>query len=189
MFDFEHAIAQWRQQMAESGLRQPELLDELESHLREEFEAQACAGVRTEDAFTLAAQRVGRADVLETEFAKSFTMFDRLKHLVLTLAGIPDSNLATNMNTSRVEPAWATYLKTTAFLLPAILLATVSAIFVVPKLQQICRDAGLPAGTEGTFWNLIQSSIHVMLSISNHGHLIAFAIIALLVLLEWRSAQ
>jgi hypothetical protein len=108
---------------------------------------------------------------------------------MLTLAGIPNQNLATAMNISRVEPAWATYLKATAFLLPAVLFAIASAIFLVPKLQQICRDAGLSAGTDWIFWNLVQSSILVMLNISEYGLLIAVATIALLSLLEWRFAQ
>jgi hypothetical protein len=189
MFNLDHALERWREQMAETGLRQSAILDELESHLREEFEAQARAGVRTEDAFTRAVQRVGHADVLKTEFAKSLTMFDRLKNVVLTLAGIPDPNLATNMNTSHTEPAWATYLKAAAFLLPALFLATLSAIWVVPKLQQICAVAGVPEATAGTFWNLTQSSIQMMRLLSEHGHLIAGGIILLLILLEWRSAR
>ena len=39
MFDLDHAIRQWRRQMANDGVRRPEALDELESHLREEIEA------------------------------------------------------------------------------------------------------------------------------------------------------
>ena len=139
MFDRERAISNWREEMSARDLSDA-VVDELESHLRDELEAQVRAGVGSEDAFTTAVQRVGRADVLKTEFAKSFTLFDRLKDAMLTLAGIPSSNLATNMNTSQTEPAWATYLKALGFLVPAIFLATVAAIFVVPKLQEICRN-------------------------------------------------
>jgi hypothetical protein len=189
MFDLEQAVADWRQQMAESGLRQPELLDELESHLRDAFESQVRSGLGPQQAFDAAIQSVGQANLLKHEFAKSLTAFDRFKHVVLTFAGIPNHNLATNMNTSHTEPAWATYLKAAAFLLPAIFLATLSAIWVVPKLQQICVVAGVPEATAGTFWNLTQSSIRTMLLFSEHGHLIAGGIILLLILLEWRSTQ
>ena len=58
---------------------------------------------------------------------------------------------------------------------------------MVPKLQQICRDASLPTATAGTFWNLTYSSIQAMLYLANHGLLIAGAVAGLLILLEWRS--
>jgi hypothetical protein len=92
------------------------------------------------------------------------------------------------MSTSSIEPRWATYLKATAFLAPAIFLATVSAVFVIPKLQQICLDAGLPESTAGLFWNLTHSSIGGILFLWHNSLLIGGAIIALLVLLEWRSS-
>jgi hypothetical protein len=186
MFDLERFVAEWRRQMAERGLRDSDIIDELESHVREEFEAQVRAGLAAEDAFTKAAQRVGHADVLTKEFANSFTMFDKLKSVVLTLAGIPNHKLATTMNTSHVEPAWATYLRATAFLLPGMFLAILAAIFVVPKLQQICRDAGLPYATAGGFWNLTYSSIQVILAIAHHGMAIISGILCAVVLLEWR---
>jgi len=175
--------------MAQSGIANSEILDELESHLRDELQAQPLASAEAEDAFDTAVQRVGHAHILKTEFAKAFTLFDRFKHVVLTIAGIPNPNLATNMNTSHPEPAWATYLKAVTFVLPAILLAIVSAIFVVPKLQQICVDAGLPEAMAGGFWNLTHSSIQVMLAIAHHGLVIVGALLCAVLLLEWRSAQ
>jgi hypothetical protein len=90
------------------------------------------------------------------------------------------------MNTSHPEPAWATYLKASTFVLPGIVLAIISAIFVVPKLQQICVDAGLPTAAAGTFWNLTYSSIQVILVMLNHGALVAAGAILLLLLLEYR---
>ena len=191
MFNFDQAIAGWRQQMAHGGLSEGEVLDELESHLRDEFESRLRTGLSAPDAFQAAVQRVGEAHALKHEFATSITAADRLKDLIFTLAGIPHQTLATTTmnNTSRFEPAWATYLKATAFLLPAIFFAIVSAIFVVPKLQQICSDAGLPTATAGTFWNLTYSSIQIMLAMSHHGVMLAGGVIVLLLLLEWRFAQ
>jgi len=63
MFDRERAISNWREEMSARDLSDA-VVDELESHLRDELEAQVRAGVGSEDAFTTAVQRVGRADVL-----------------------------------------------------------------------------------------------------------------------------
>ena len=38
MFDIELAIRQWREQMLSAGIKRPDLLSELESHLREDIE-------------------------------------------------------------------------------------------------------------------------------------------------------
>ena len=51
MFDLEKAIAEWRQQLAAGGVKAPELLDELESHLREDVEEQLHSGFNGEQAF------------------------------------------------------------------------------------------------------------------------------------------
>lgn len=188
MFDLAHAIADWRRNLNDAGVNAPAVLDELESHLRDDMDAQLRSGLAPLDAFNVAARRVGDARILKHEFASSVTAADRLKSFLFTLAGIPNQTLATTMNTSRIEPAWATYVKATTFLIPAIVLATLSAIFVVPKLQQICRDTGMPAAT-ATFWNLVYSSIQMMLTLSNYGVALAGATVMLLLLLEWRFAQ
>jgi hypothetical protein len=143
MFSLEQALADWRHRMAAAGLTESQILDELESHLRQELE---CGSV-TQDAFDAAVQRIGRPEALKREFAKTVSTADYFRSALFTLAGIPNHNLVTTMNTSHAEPAWATYLKAGAFLLPALVLATLSAIFIVPKLQQICLDTGLPATT------------------------------------------
>ena len=92
------------------------------------------------------------------------------------------------MNTPypNIEPRWATYLKAAAFLVPAIFLWSLSAVFVVPKLQRICAEAGLPGS--GSFWSVTQLSIHTALFFRQNGILIAGAIIVMLGLLEWRSS-
>jgi len=181
MFDLEQAIADWRNRM---GINSPDVLDELESHLRDEFEAQLERGTSPQHAFDFATKQIGRPDALRHEFAKSSTAFESTKNVFLILAGIPSQNLATTMNTSRVEPAWATYLKATAMFL-----ATLSAIFVVPKLQQICLDAGLPQAAAGGFWNVVYSSIQIILTIGHYGVVIGIGVIAALLLLEWRFVQ
>ena len=71
MFKLDQAIAEWRRQMLDAGIRTPVPLDELESHLHEEVERQMRARVGAEQAFRDAVQRMGQAQALKTEFAKA----------------------------------------------------------------------------------------------------------------------
>jgi hypothetical protein len=70
MFDLEPAIANWRQQMLAAGIRTPELLDELELHLREAIAHRHAEGVSEADAFAAAVAQIGPAATLKTEFRK-----------------------------------------------------------------------------------------------------------------------
>jgi len=72
MFDLEAQFAQWRRQMAAGGLRTPKVLDELESHLREDVEQQVRSGANPQQAFAGAVQRMGHPTLLQGEFEKSF---------------------------------------------------------------------------------------------------------------------
>jgi hypothetical protein len=153
-----------------------------------------CSGSSASQAFENAVQRIGRAAALECEFDKVGgvkTAQKRVKDAMLALAGIPNHYLTAPMNTSfsNIEPRWATYLRATAFLAPAVFLWALSAVFVVPKLQEICRDAGLPERSAGLFWNLTHTSIGTALFFREHGILIAGAMILMLVLLEWRARK
>ena len=42
MFNLDQSIAAWRQQMVAGGIKSPRVLDELESHLRDDVEEQEC---------------------------------------------------------------------------------------------------------------------------------------------------
>jgi hypothetical protein len=68
MFDLEQSIAEWRQQMLAAGIKSPVPLEELESHLREEFERQIKAGKNGWKAFEIAAQQIGEAGGIKAEF-------------------------------------------------------------------------------------------------------------------------
>jgi hypothetical protein len=70
MRDVEEQIAEWRQRMAAGGVKTPAVLDELESHLREEFQARISAGNSEEVAFQTAAARIGSPSSMRTEFNK-----------------------------------------------------------------------------------------------------------------------
>jgi hypothetical protein len=70
MFNLEQSIAGWRKQMLAAGIKTPALLEELESHLREEFERQTKMSLDGREAFDFAVQKIGRARVLKREFTK-----------------------------------------------------------------------------------------------------------------------
>jgi hypothetical protein len=70
MFNLEQEITKWRKQMAASGIRKREALDELESHLRDDIEQQTRAGASEQKAFHSATKRLGQADTLHSEYNK-----------------------------------------------------------------------------------------------------------------------
>lgn len=70
MFDLERAIKEWRQQMTAAGVKTEEIVNELESHLRDDIEQELRSGFSLEQAFEIAAERIGGAHQLKGEFAK-----------------------------------------------------------------------------------------------------------------------
>jgi hypothetical protein len=75
----------------------------------------------------------------------------------------------------RADNWWATYLKAAGFLVPPLLLWVLAVVFIVPKLEQICADAGgrpLPA------------FLQAMLMLTDHGVLFLVLICAGFALLE-----
>jgi hypothetical protein len=71
MFNLDQAILDWRRQMAAGGIQAPEVLDELESHLRDDVEQQVRSGLSVQQAFEAATRRIGQATVLQAEFEKA----------------------------------------------------------------------------------------------------------------------
>lgn len=70
MRNLDDKIGEWRSQMAAGGIKSPAVLDELESHLREEILCRTKAGRSEEQAFREALDRMGNADCLRKEFSK-----------------------------------------------------------------------------------------------------------------------
>lgn len=68
MFDLEQSIAVWRRQMAAGGVIDPKVLDELESHLRDEIEQQMKLRSSELEVFEAAVHRIGQAATLKSEF-------------------------------------------------------------------------------------------------------------------------
>src|SRR5512137_1862114 len=89
MFDLDQAISAWRRQMAAGGLRTPDVLNELESHLRDDVADQMSAGGDAAQAFAAAVQRLGEAGVLRPEFEKAqATLARRLQSISVAVGGL-----------------------------------------------------------------------------------------------------
>ncbi len=89
MFDLEQAIAQWRRQMAAGGIGTPDVLNELESHLRDDVSEQVGAGLETSVAFEAAVRRLGEPGSLQAEFQKTgATAARRLETVAFAGGGI-----------------------------------------------------------------------------------------------------
>jgi len=182
MFNLEESILEWRRQVMDVGLKNANVLDELESHLREEAERQVKLGLLPQDAFETAVQRIGEAKTLNHEFKKN-TGIKRMKHSLLMLAGIPNHYLmnASGPN-SNVEPGWATYLKAGLFVAPAFCIFFFVMVKCVPSLQAFAHNAGftLPAFS--------RVNIGIVELIRDHFLYLVSGVILALILLEWRSA-
>lgn len=189
MFELNQAIADWRRQMAADGIKNPALLDELEGHLQDDIERQS-QGADMAQTFQEAVRRLGQSSVLTSEFAKvgeTNDFFARLKYFFLTLSGIQQPVLATNMNTSspnrNVEPAWATYVKSGTFVLPAALLWLFVAVYVFPKFNEVLSGSWVwMPGYFHVGWNFALLLRHYLFPI-------CIAVPLAIGLLEWRSAN
>ena len=70
MFDLEKSIEEWRKQLLAAGIKTPVPLEELEIHLHENIEQQIRSGMNEQQAFEIAIQLIGKANMLNDEFAK-----------------------------------------------------------------------------------------------------------------------
>lgn len=71
MSDLDQRIASWRRELTSKFSDQPDVLDELEDHLRNEFEQLVLAGKSTDDAWRDAVSQLGEPSRLAEEFRKS----------------------------------------------------------------------------------------------------------------------
>jgi hypothetical protein len=70
MFNLKQAITEWRRKMSAAGLGTPEVLDELENHLREDVGALVSAGTPEMQAFETAVARIGSPGSVGAEFKR-----------------------------------------------------------------------------------------------------------------------
>lgn len=85
MFDLNQSITEWRRQMAAGGIKSPKVLDELESHLREDVERRIQSGAPLERAFQEATRQIGAAKDLKLEFGKISLPQPRLNRTTMRL--------------------------------------------------------------------------------------------------------
>src|SRR4051812_33857381 len=71
MFNLDKSITEWRRQMSAGGVKNSTVLDELESHVREDVERQTRCGSDAQKVFEGAVQKIGPASALKNEFKKS----------------------------------------------------------------------------------------------------------------------
>jgi hypothetical protein len=71
MFDLERALAKWRAELAQAGFSSARRIDELESHLLEEYSAQIASGLLPADAFARAIELLGNPLELNREFLRA----------------------------------------------------------------------------------------------------------------------
>ena len=90
MNDLESLVARWRRDMLAAGMKSPVPLEELESHLRDDIEAQMRAGVETAQAFNAAVQRLGTARGLMAEFGgvRPMRSHSRIHAVLLVALGV-----------------------------------------------------------------------------------------------------
>lgn len=187
MFNLDAAIANWRQQMLAAGIRAPELLDELECHLRDDVEQLVRSGLSEPAAFAQTVRQVGRAETLRGEFAKvRGPLLERLKRTCLAglgLSSLSNCQLVSTMNISNqnLERAWATYLKSCALAGPALMVWMGFCVFILPKLKEICGLAHLE------LWRPIATALQISDVVRCNLLLLLVLGLAALVWLEWRS--
>jgi hypothetical protein len=87
MFNLEQAIKDWRQRLLAAGVENPETLEELESHLREDIERQLRSGANEPGAFERAVRQMGSGRQLKTEFTKD-NETRIMKRTLIIMAGI-----------------------------------------------------------------------------------------------------
>jgi hypothetical protein len=78
MFDLESEIQAWRENLARQKVGDGEILDELESHLREQIDRNVKTGMAQADAFMSAVAKIGAVKELKREFRKTSR-----KHIVI----------------------------------------------------------------------------------------------------------
>jgi hypothetical protein len=110
MFNLEMEIADWRRHMVQEGIERPEILDELESHLRSEIECYLAAGWGPQRAFNTAVQQMGDARNIKHEFERAEDCQPPEMQKLLWVACIGFAALVSSYVFLTSELAWAQIL-------------------------------------------------------------------------------
>jgi hypothetical protein len=121
----------------------------------------------------------------------------RAHDATLAFAGIPDHYFDASMNTSpTLEPGWATYLRSAAFLAPAVIIWMLATTYVMPQMNAITQ-----APKVHETWSKVAASPAIVFvrvgrlnnalgyEFRDHPCLILGAVSLGLGLLEWRSVR
>lgn len=151
MFDLEQAISEWRRQLAAGGLKTPDVLNELESHLRDGVDQQVRSGLSVQQAFETVIQHMGHAALLMSEFKKADkAKRARLRKHVLHLFAMAVGFIIANVSlcyfiivplASRANAQYASWL--------GVLTPQASFTFVCRFASGICLSLAMPAGLLG----------------------------------------
>jgi len=76
-----------------------------------------------------------------------------------------------------IEPAWKSYLRGMAFVLPAVMTWAFTCVYLAPKIQEVCAAGKLEPAELGWLWRTPWFLVH-------SGRSLLFAFAVLLVLLE-----
>jgi hypothetical protein len=93
-FDLNGAIQQWRENLGHSPAFRRESLDELEEHLRDSVAKLQTQGLAADEAFMVAAKRIGKDQALMSEYAKVNSNSIWLDRVLWMLIGIQCWGLA-----------------------------------------------------------------------------------------------
>jgi hypothetical protein len=104
-FDLNNAIGRWRDGLSQAPQFREEDLAELESHLRDSVTELQARGLTSEEAFLLAARRLGNPASLEPEFAKVNRGQVWLHRLLWMLVGIQVWGLVTSFSRVAADAA------------------------------------------------------------------------------------
>ena len=111
MNDLEKAGSAWRKQFVNAGLKSRAVLDELESHLRDDIDRQVQSGAAAVSAFENASRRIGNARRLKEEFNRIENAERKyMKRILMIGAGI----IGVLVGMAFVMPAVAQYRQTGA---------------------------------------------------------------------------
>jgi hypothetical protein len=106
MHNFDPQIANWRRQLLAVGIKNADVLDELESHLREEIERRSRAGADVSRVFEMAAAQFGQPQTLKAEFDR---VNDRERKYMKRIVWIGAGILGVLVGMALVMPAVAQY--------------------------------------------------------------------------------
>jgi hypothetical protein len=87
MFNLEQAIKDWRRQMAAEGIKASRVLDELESHLRDDIKQQTRSGTSVQSAFGMALENLGGIPAIKDEFRKTRKPSSTIERMLIGICG------------------------------------------------------------------------------------------------------